>query len=203
MSCRWRSAKFIEPSRVANLSRLFPDLVFDAFSTQRQPGRADARDAAAIDDARIVHSASFRQLQDKTQILNLGESDIYHNRLTHSIEVAQVAGGIAHQLKGFRHPQGAPWIPDRIMIRAVGATHDFGHVRIGHGGEVALHYGMPDRDGFEGQGQTLQILIRLKSFSDSSGANPSRRTLLGILKYLALMSAVCSCEEALVPRLLF
>lgn len=168
-----------------------------------QPGAADARDAAATDYGRIVHSASFRRLQGKTQILNLGDSDFYRNRLTHSIEVAQVAGGIARQLqKDFADHPAAQWIPDLTMIQAIGATHDLGHPPFGHGGEVALHYGMRDNGGFEGNGQTLRILSRLESFSDYNGANLSRRSLLGILKYPAPMSAVRSSIEHLQPKLL-
>lgn len=166
------------------------------------PGKADARDAAATDYARIVHSASFRRLQGKTQILNLGDSDFYRNRLTHSIEVAQVAGGIARQLqKDFVDHHAAPWIPDVTMIQAIGATHDLGHPPFGHGGEVALHYGMRDDGGFEGNGQTLRILSKLESFSDSNGANLSRRSLLGVLKYPAPMAALRSKDDDLKPRL--
>jgi dGTPase len=134
----------------------------DIWSERREgwtAGRSDARDAAATDYARIVHSASFRRLQGKTQILNLGDSDFYRNRLTHSIEVAQIAGGIARQLnKDFHSHDAAPWIPDLTMIQAIGATHDLGHPPFGHGGEVALHYGMRENGGFEGNGQTLRIL---------------------------------------------
>lgn len=167
------------------------------------PGKSDARDAAATDYGRIIHSASFRRLQGKTQILNLGDSDFYRNRLTHSIEVAQVAGGIARQLqKDFAGHPAAPWIPDLTMIQAIGATHDLGHPPFGHGGEVALHYSMRNHGGFEGNGQTLRILSRLESFSESNGANLSRRTLLGILKYPAPMSEVRSSDEKLRPRLL-
>lgn len=168
-----------------------------------RPGAADARDAAATDYGRIVHSASFRRLQGKTQILNLGDSDFYRNRLTHSIEVAQVAGGIARQLqKDFAEHVAAPWIPDLTMIQAIGATHDLGHPPFGHGGEVALHYGMREDGGFEGNGQTLRILSRLEKFSESNGANLSRRSLLGVLKYPAPMGAVRSADEKLQPRLL-
>lgn len=179
----------------------------DKFWTERRegwkPGAADARDAAATDYGRIIHSASFRRLQGKTQILNLGDSDFYRNRLTHSIEVAQVAGGIARQLQAdFADHPAAPWIPDLTMIQAIGATHDLGHPPFGHGGEVALHYGMRNNGGFEGNGQTLRILSRLESFSDSNGANLSRRSLLGILKYPAPMSKVRSNAEDLQPKLL-
>ncbi len=168
-----------------------------------RPSKSDARDAAATDYGRIVHSSSFRRLQGKTQILNLGDSDFYRNRLTHSIEVAQVAGGIALQLKKeFTDHEAAPWIPDLPLIQAIGATHDLGHPPFGHGGEVALHYAMRDHGGFEGNGQTLRILSRLEKFSASNGANLSRRSLLGVLKYPATMSAVRSEDAKLKPALL-
>ncbi len=178
----------------------------DIWTARREgwtPGKADARDAAATDYARIIHSASFRRLQGKTQILNLGDSDFYRNRLTHSIEVAQVAGGIARQLqKDFADHPAAAWIPDLTLIQAIGATHDLGHPPFGHGGEVALNYVMRANGGFEGNGQTLRILGRLESFSKSNGANLSRRSLLGILKYPAPRSALRSADERLQPRLL-
>ena len=144
----------------------------------------DARDAAAVDYARIIHSASFRRLQGKTQVLNLGDSDFYRTRLTHSIEVAQIAGGIARQLEkdNQAHPALSS-IPDITMIQAIGATHDLGHPPFGHGGEVALNYCMRSNGGFEGNGQTLRILTRLEKFSAGAGANLTRRTLLGVLKY--------------------
>lgn len=144
----------------------------------------DSRSDEEIDYARIVHSASFRRLQGKTQILNLGDSDFYRTRLTHSLEVAQIAGGIAKQL-AFSFPlhPAKSLLPDRSLIQAIGLTHDFGHPPFGHGGEVALNYCMSKDAGFEGNGQTLRILARLEDFSDNAGANLTRRTLLGILKY--------------------
>lgn len=144
----------------------------------------DSRSDEEIDYARVVHSASFRRLQGKTQILNLGDSDFYRTRLTHSLEVAQIAGGIVKQL-GFSFPQhpASSILPDRALIQAIGLTHDFGHPPFGHGGEVALNYCMPADQGFEGNGQTLRILARLEDFSKSAGANLTRRTMLGILKY--------------------
>jgi dGTPase len=167
-----------------------------------QPVGADARDAAAVDYSRVIHSASFRRLQGKTQILNLGDSDFYRTRLTHSIEVAQVAGGIARQLQKDHpgHPAQA-WIPDLSMIQAIGATHDLGHPPFGHGGEVALNYCMRDHGGFEGNGQTLRILTKLERFSEGAGANLTRRTLLGVLKYPAPYSALKSSDPGLTPRL--
>jgi dGTPase len=64
----------------------------------------DLRSPFDVDYARIVHSGSFRRLQGKTQILNLGDSDFYRTRLTHSLEVAQIAGSIARQLEGNMKP---------------------------------------------------------------------------------------------------
>ena len=161
----------------------------------------DAREDGDIDYARVIHSASFRRLQGKTQILNLGDSDFYRTRLTHSLEVAQIAGGLARQLaKSFPSPPATAHLPDRSLIHAIGCTHDFGHPPFGHGGEVALNYCMRDEGGFEGNGQTLRILTRLESFSANAGANLCRRTLLGVLKYPAAFSATANPE--LTPRLL-
>jgi dGTPase len=167
------------------------------------PQAEDARDGAAIDYARIIHSASFRRLQGKTQILTLGDSDFYRNRLTHSIEVAQIAGGLARQIqKNFPDHPAIEWMPDLTMIQAIGATHDLGHPPFGHGGEVALNYCMRAHGGFEGNGQTLRILSRLESFSADAGSNLTRRTLLGVLKYPAPYSAVLNPDPKLAPRLI-
>ncbi|MDE1150766.1 MAG: anti-phage deoxyguanosine triphosphatase [Azospirillaceae bacterium] len=155
---------------------------------RREPRRNaaddDTRRPGEIDYARVIHSASFRRLQGKTQILNLGDSDFYRTRLTHSLEVAQIAGGIARQLREYQagHP-AAIHIPDLSLIQTIGCTHDLGHPPFGHGGEVALNYCMRDHGGFEGNGQTLRILSRLEKFSDAAGANLTRRALLGVLKY--------------------
>lgn len=168
-----------------------------------QPQGEDARDEGDIDYARVIHSASFRRLQGKTQILNLGDSDFYRTRLTHSLEVAQIAGGIAKQLaKSFPNHPATSVLPNRSLIHAVGCTHDLGHPPFGHGGEVALNYCMRDSEakitgGFEGNGQTLRILSRLENFSRSAGANLSRRSLLGVLKYPVPYSK--ARNTALVP----
>lgn len=162
------------------------------------PQTGDARGWDDADYARVVHSGSFRRLQGKTQILNLGDSDFYRTRLTHSLEVAQIAGSITRQLKSV-HKDGpiGEVLPSTSLIQAIGFTHDLGHPPFGHGGEVALNYCMRSREGlpvsqsgFEGNGQTLRILARLEKFSKSSGANLARRTLLGVLKYPTPFSSV-------------
>ena len=162
------------------------------------PSPGDQRGPFDVDYARTIHSASFRRLQGKTQILNLGDSDFYRTRLTHSLEVAQIAGGIAlHLVK--QYPRCAQYLPGLTLVQAVGFTHDLGHPPFGHGGEVALNYCMRDAGGFEGNAHTLRILSRLEHYSLRDGANLARRSLLGVLKYPARYSAVQN--NALRPRL--
>ena len=156
---------------------------------ERRPG--DARSDWDIDYGRIIHSASFRRLQGKTQILNLGDSDFYRTRLTHSLEVAQVAASLTRQIAHDNRDHPAlSFLPDLALVQAIGSTHDLGHPPFGHGGEVALNYCMRDSGGFEGNGQTLRILSRLEKFSAGFGSDTTRRTLLGTLKYPVAFSAV-------------
>lgn len=144
------------------------------------------------DRARIIHSASFRSLQSKTQVLGLGESDFYRTRLTHSLEVAQVGSGICEWLRD--QPENkdiAPLIPSFSLIEAICLAHDIGHSPFGHGGEVAMNTMMRDHGGFEANGQTLRILARLGEYSQNCGLDLTRRTTLGTIKYPALYSEVC------------
>lgn len=165
-----------------------------------QPQAEDARDVGDVDYARVIHSASFRRLQGKTQILNLGDSDFYRTRLTHSLEVAQIAGGLVRQLeKSFPGHPATAVLPERSQIQAIACAHDLGHPPFGHGGEVALNYCMRAAGGFEGNGQTLRLLARLEAFSANAGANLSRRSMLGVLKYPAPLSALRNPE--ITPRL--
>ena len=173
------------------------------WSQRREEWKAqaeDARNEADIDYSRVVHSASFRRLQGKTQILNLGDSDFYRTRLTHSLEVAQIAEAIGRQYrKDFKTHPAFDHLPDISTIRAIALTHDVGHPPFGHGGEAALNYCMRNDGGFEGNGQTLRILSKLEKFSEKFGANMTRRTLLGVLKYPVPFSVVYN--PALTPQL--
>jgi dGTPase len=144
----------------------------------------DARSPFDVDYARIVHSGSFRRLQGKTQILNLGDSDFYRTRLTHSLEVAQIAGSVMRQLsKEYSSHPACEFLPPLSLIQTAGFCHDLGHPPFGHGGEAALNYCMRTSGGFEGNGQTLRILARLENFSKDHGADLTRRVLLAVLKY--------------------
>ena len=152
-----------------------------------QPYRSgDVRSQFDRDEARLIHSAAFRRLQSKTQVLGLGESDFYRTRLTHSMEVAQIGRGIVQYLsKKKKFKEHKDHLPDISLITAICLAHDIGHPPFGHGGEVALNYCMRDYGGFEGNGQTLRILGKLDKYTADHGLNPTRRMLLGVLKYPA------------------
>ncbi len=147
--------------------------------------------AYQIDRARIIHSASFRRLQAKTQILGIGDSDFYRTRLTHSMEVAQLGFGIIESLKTkYRDDhEMLELIPSQNAIESICLAHDIGHPAFGHGGEIALNYSMRNDGGFEGNGQTLRIVSKLAEYTPENGMNLTRRTLLGLIKYPAPYSS--------------
>ena len=146
------------------------------------------------DEARVIHSAAFRRLQSKTQVLGLGESDFYRTRLTHSMEVAQIGRGLVQYLKENGDRETKIHLPCTSLISAICLAHDIGHPPFGHGGEVALNYCMRDYGGFEGNGQTLRILSKLEKYTDGFGINPTRRMLLGVLKYPVSYSRLVNPE---------
>ena len=135
------------------------------------------------DRARVIHSAWFRALQSKTQVLGLGESDFYRTRLTHSLEVAQIGTGICEHLRRNATDEQIEWLAPGSLMDAACLAHDIGHSPFGHGGEVSLNYMMRDHGGFEANGQTLRILARLGEYSEDSGLDLTRRSTLGIIKY--------------------
>jgi dGTPase len=152
----------------------------------------DGRTAYERDYARVVHSAAFRRLQSKTQVLGIGDSDFYRTRLTHSMEVSQIGEGIAQRLKDncLQNSSDCDLIPDSFLIRTICLAHDLGHPPFGHGGEIALNRCMLDHGGFEGNGQTLRIMTKIEPYHKTYGMNLSRRSLLGVLKYPAPYTAV-------------
>lgn len=161
---------------------------------EQQPKRdGDKRSEYQRDRARIMHSAAFRRLQGKTQVMGVGEGDFHRTRLTHSIEVAQIGYGILEVLQANKeqHPEKIrEWLPHRDLIEAACLAHDLGHPPFGHKGEQALHRAMVDHGGFEGNGQTLRILTRLEKYRErGKGIYPTRRLLLGVLKYPCPMDA--------------
>ena len=146
--------------------------------------RNDHRSPFQRDRARILHSAAFRRLQAKTQVLGVGMNDFYRTRLTHSLEVSQIGTGITAQLRR-KYPELRYLLNSMSLIESICLAHDIGHPPFGHGGEVALNYMMRHHGGFEGNGQTFRILTRLEPYTPSWGMNLTRRTLLGVMKYPA------------------
>lgn len=149
--------------------------------------RDDHRSPYQRDRARILHSAAFRRLQAKTQIHGTSIDDFHRTRLTHSLEAAQLGTGIVAQLKK-KQPEFHSLLPTDSLIDSLCLAHDIGHPPYGHGGEVALNYMMRDHGGFEGNAQTFRIVTQLEPYTEQFGMNLARRTLLGLIKYPALLS---------------
>lgn len=153
-------------------------------STQR-PG--DRRTPWQRDRARVLHSAAFRRLQSKTQIMNVGENDFYRTRLTHSLEAAQIGTSLINQLDHVGTASERELLPDLNLMETLCLAHDIGHPPFGHGGETALNYKMLASGGFEGNGQTFRIVGKLEAYHAEHGMDLTRRALLGLLKYPVLM----------------
>ena len=142
------------------------------------------------DYARVLHSPSFRRLQGKTQLFPGSESDFFRNRLTHSLEVAQIAKSIALRLNCFDEyfSQKGNHI-DLDLVETAALAHDLGHPPFGHNGERALDHCMKDKGGFEGNAQSLRILARSEWREHAGpdreriGLNLTYRTLAAVLKY--------------------
>jgi len=119
------------------------------------------RSAFRRDYGRLLHSPSFRRLQGKTQLFPSNETDFFRNRLTHSLEVAQIAKGIAQQINA-THDAFKQDPLDLDLLEFAGLEHDLGHPPFGHNGEHALDECMKQHGGFEGNAQTLRILARME-----------------------------------------
>src|ERR1043165_6873928 len=125
------------------------------------------------DRDRIIHSTAFRRLKHKTQVFVYHEGDHYRTRLTHSLEVAQIARTIASAL-GL----------DEELAEALALAHDLGHTPFGHAGEEALNAEMAPYGGFSHNDQTLRILTRLEhGYAGFDGLNLTWETLEGTAKH--------------------
>jgi len=168
---------------------------------------SDLAFASNIDRSRLVHSAAFRRLQGKTQVMGVGENDFFRTRLTHSLEVAQIGVRINQRMGWFSSREGNGYLADLLapdaLIETACLAHDIGHPAFGHNGEKILNYYMHDHGGFEGNGQTLRILSKLGEYSESCGYDLTRRTLLAVLKYPVSFSELkldYPQREIIVPR---
>ncbi len=163
------------------------DLWHERHDDEHKIRRDDHRSPFQRDRARILHSAAFRRLQAKTQVHGNSFDDFHRTRLTHSLEAAQLGTGIVAQIKK-KQPEFRDLLPSDSLIDSICLAHDIGHPPYGHGGEVALNYMMRDHGGFEGNAQTFRIVTKLEPYTENFGMNLARRTLLGLVKYPALIS---------------
>jgi len=125
------------------------------------------------DRDRVVHSTAFRRLKHKTQVFVYHEGDHFRTRLTHSIEVAQIARAIARALR-----------LDDDLAEALALAHDLGHTPFGHAGEDVLQRNMAEFGGFDHNAQSLRIVCRLeRRYPDFDGLNLTWETLEGLVKH--------------------
>ncbi|MBT5822471.1 MAG: deoxyguanosinetriphosphate triphosphohydrolase [Rhodobacteraceae bacterium] len=151
-------------------NRFYNEFDFESFGGDR---KADYRSPFQIDRDRIIHSHAFRKLQSKTQVFLSGEYDFYRTRLTHSIEVAQVARTMA----------GALGLNEELT-EAIALAHDLGHTPFGHTGEDALDALMQPYGGFDHNAQAVKIVTALeRHYADFDGLNLTWETLEGLAKH--------------------
>ena len=131
------------------------------------------RSAFRRDCDRVIHSTAFRRLKHKTQVFVFHEGDHYRTRLTHSLEVAQIARALARQL-GL----------DEDLTETLALAHDVGHPPFGHAGERALNVCLKDYGGFDHNAQTLRVVTALEQrYPEFDGLNLTWETLEGIVKH--------------------
>lgn len=131
------------------------------------------------DRDRIVHSTAFRRLIYKTQVFVSYEGDLYRTRLTHSLEVAQIARTVARAMR-----------LNEDLVEAISLAHDLGHTPFGHAGQDALNDCMREHGGFEHNLQSLRVVDRLEDrYADFPGLNLTFESREGILKHCSLRVA--------------
>src|ERR1700754_3106514 len=131
------------------------------------------RSCYSRDRDRIIHSSAFRRLKHKTQVFVQHEGDYYRTRLTHSLEVAQLARSLARTLQA-----------DEDLAETVALAHDLGHTPFGHAGEEALDAVTGDIGGFDHNAHALRLVTKLEHrYADFDGLNLTWETLEGIVKH--------------------
>ena len=144
-----------------------------------QESKSSSRNDFQRDRDRIIHSASFRRLQYKTQVFVNHEGDMFRSRLTHSLEVSQIARAIARSLNCHED-----------LCEAIALAHDLGHTPFGHAGQDALNDCMRDHGGFEHNLQSLRVVDVLeKKYANFNGLNLTYEVREGILKHCSKKNA--------------
>lgn len=159
----------------------------------------ERRSAFQRDRDRILYSSAFRRLAGVTQVVGASEGFIFHNRLTHSLKVAQLGRRIAEKLI-HEQPELAMSVPvDPDVVEAAGLAHDLGHPPFGHVAELALKKAaatVTDFEAFEGNPQSFRIVTKLSMRSfEHDGLNLTRATLNALLKYPWLREAAGDRSE--------
>lgn len=161
------------------------ELAAYAVCESKSPGRKIAeprpktRGEFQRDRDRIIHSTAFRRLEYKTQVFVNHEGDLFRTRLTHSIEVAQIARSIARALN-----------LNDDLTEAIALAHDLGHTPFGHAGQDALNECMAEYGGFEHNLQSLRIVDKLEErYGAFDGLNLMFETRAGILKHCTTAKA--------------
>jgi predicted deoxyguanosinetriphosphate triphosphohydrolase len=167
------------------------ELLLERFYEEPGPSARDHRHPTERDRDRILHSSAFRRLQGKTQVFGIGQADFYRTRLTHSVEVAQLARAIANNMI-IEQPKLQECITPELA-EAAALAHDLGHPPFGHAGEQTLDACMLEVGGghrtkkglrFESNAQTFHILVSAEPKSPAyPGLNLTRATLAGVMKY--------------------
>src|SRR6056297_1676637 len=168
-----------------DMERAVDGLLPAAARESQSPGRRHAepppvyRGEYQRDRDRIIHASAFRRLVYKTQVFVNHEGDLYRTRLTHSLEVAQIARTIA----------GALGL-NSYLAAAVCLAHDLGHTPFGHAGQEALNRCMADYGGFEHNLQSLRVVDELEEkYAEFAGLNLMFETREGILKHCSARNA--------------
>jgi dGTPase len=158
--------------------------------------KADQRSAFQRDRDRIIYSSAFRRLAGVTQVVAAGEGHMFHNRLTHTVKVAQIGRRLAESLleDPSQRKLANEFGLDPEVVEAACLAHDLGHPPFGHVGEQELNKKVlttdPDEDGYEGNAQSFRILTKLSvRHVNCDGLNLTRATLAATLKYPWLWQA--------------
>ena len=141
------------------------------------------------DRDRVIHCAAFRRLKYKTQVFVYHEGDHYRTRLTHSLEVAQIARSVCRVL-GLNED----------LAEALALAHDLGHTPFGHAGEAALDEAMRPFGGFDHNAQTLRVITALEHrYADFDGLNLSWECLEGVVKHNGPLLAAAGADDSGLP----